>query len=78
MRWEGGRRSGRVLDRRGAHRVDALLARSPTFMRNAGPALTGGRFDMRYNQSGVSDTVREMSRNRRGLRPGRTATMGRR
>ena len=76
MRWEGGRRSGRVRDRRGAHRVDSLLSRSSTFMREAGPAFV--QPDMRYGNSGVSDAVREMSRNRRGLRPGRTATMGRR
>lgn len=76
MRWEGGRRSGRVLDRRGMHRVDSLLSRNSTFMREAGPAYV--RPDMRYGESRVSDAVREMSRSRRGLRPGRTATMGRR
>jgi len=83
MRWEGGRRGGNIEDRRGMHRVNSLLSRSPTFMREAGPAFV--RPDLRYGNSRVSDVVREMprrsstmSRGRSGMRPGRTSTMGRR
>ena len=60
MKWEKGRRGGNILDRRGMHRVDSLLARSPTFMREAGPAFV--RPDQRYGESSVSEILRERPR----------------
>jgi hypothetical protein len=60
MKWEKGRRGGNIEDRRGMHRVDSLLARSPTFMREAGPAFV--RPDRRYGESRVSEILRERPR----------------
>ena len=67
MKWEKGRRGGNIEDRRGMHRVDSLLARSPTFMREAGPAFV--RPDRRYGESRVSEAVRDQSRGR-GMKKG--------
>lgn len=57
MEWKKGRRSGRIEDRRGEHRINSLLSRSPTFMREAGPAFTPP--DMRFGESRVSPAVQE-------------------
>ena len=56
MKWKKGRRGGGVEDRRADRRVEALLARNPTFMREVGP--TSIMPDMRYGESMVSPDIR--------------------
>lgn len=68
MEWKKGRRGGNIDDRRGNHRIEALLSRSPTFMREAGPAFV--RPDMRFGDSGVSTAVRERPRDPRRMAKG--------
>ena len=62
MEWKKGRRGGNVDDRRGASRIEALLARSPTYRRETSPGLNSTSPRMR--DSMVSDAVRERSRGR--------------
>lgn len=58
MEWKKGRRGGgNVEDRRGDRRVEALLARNPTFMREVGPRDIMP--DRRYGDSGVSNYPRD-------------------
>lgn len=62
MEWKKGRRGGNVDDRRGASRIEALLARSPTYRSETSPGLNSTSPRMR--DSMVSEAVREQSRGR--------------
>jgi hypothetical protein len=67
MDWKKGRRGGNIDDRRGASRIEALLARSPTYQRETNPGFTTSSPRMR--DSRVSEAVRDQSRGR-GMRKG--------
>lgn len=62
MKWEKGRRSGNVEDRRAESRIEALLARSPTYRRETSPGYRNTSPRMR--DSMVSEAVRDQSRGR--------------
>ena len=62
MEWKKGRRGGNVEDRRGASRIEALLARSPTYQRETSPGYRNTSPRMR--DSMVSEAVRDQSRGR--------------
>jgi hypothetical protein len=67
MEWKKGRRGGNIDDRRGASRIEALLARSPTYQRETNPGFRNTSPRMR--DSMVSEAVRDQSRGR-GMKKG--------
>lgn len=62
MKWEKGRRSGNVEDRRADNRIEALLARSPTYQRETSPGFR--TTSPLRRDSMVGDAVREQRRGR--------------
>ena len=62
MKWEKSRRSGNVEDRRADNRIEALLARSPTYQRETSPGFR--TTSPLRRDSMVGDAVREQRRGR--------------
>jgi len=62
MEWKKGRRGGNVEDRRADNRIEALLARSPTYQRETSPGFR--TTSPLRRDSMVGDAVREQRRGR--------------